>query len=121
MHRLVVVMVLVPALASAEISDEMKAKVGLITVGTVAGAYASMQTVFMLDDLLKLGYSDPTRTVPAAFLAGVSLIASTAVVITYANRRDEVGIVGGALAAMSSAVVSMFVMLAIHGWVIRQR
>lgn len=119
MRLVLVVALLLPLAARAEL-NETERTVLAASVGGAVATYAAVNTIFMLDQLLKQGWSEPKHTVPAGFLAGASLVASAAGLAWWAQNRDEIGIVGGAMAAMSSAVMCFFVTLAIHGWSIRQ-
>lgn len=117
MRALLAVVLLVPAVARADLTEtESKVIVGGLAVA--AGTYSVVSTVFMMDELLKQGWAEPKHIVPSAFLAGTSLVASVAGLVTWGRAGDEVGIVGGGLAAMSSAVMCFFATLAIHGYVI---
>ena len=115
MRTLLAVALLVPSLAHAELSNTETAGIG-IGLGAVVATYAAVSTVFMLDQLLKEGWAEPKYSVPAAFLAAGSLVGSVAGVVIWGRAGDEIGIVGGAMAAMGSAVMCFFVALAMHGY-----
>ena len=117
MRALLAVALLLPAVARAELSEtERNVIVG--GLGVAVGTYSVMSTVFMVDQLLKQGWSEPKHIVPSAFLAGVSLVSSVAAVVVYGRARDEIGIVGSGMAALSSAAMCFLVTLAIHGYAI---
>ncbi len=119
MRLVLIVALLLPLAAQAEL-DETERAVVVAGLGGAVATYAAVNTIFMLDQLLKQGWSEPKHTVPAGFLAGASLVASVAGLAWWVQNRDEIGIVGGAMAAMSSAAMCLLVTLAIHGWSIRQ-
>ncbi|MBK7861713.1 MAG: hypothetical protein IPJ65_24475 [Archangiaceae bacterium] len=118
--RAALIAVLVPSLAFAGELSETERYVLVGTVGGAAVTYSTVQTVFMLDDLMKRGYSEPSRIVPAGFLAAASFAASTALLVNWGLKRDELGVVGGATMTLSSLVMCFLVGLSAHGWFIRQ-
>lgn len=121
MTRVALLAVLIPSLALADPQqDRLISITAFGGMGALALTYGVVETIFMLSQLTEHGYSEPKHTVPAGGLAAVSVIASVAALSVWVERRDEVGIVGGATMALSSLAMCFFVALAVHGWSIRQ-
>jgi hypothetical protein len=118
--RLVLAVALVSATAAHASDDDEHLVAGAVLGGAVA-TYGVVQTGFMIDELLRKGYSEPSHTVPAGFLAGVGVLASGAWAFTAWRAQDGISLTGAAVATMSSAFMMMLVAISTHGWAIRQR
>jgi phosphate/sulfate permease len=88
--------------------------------GAVILTYGTVQTLTMIDELMKKGYSEPQHTVPVGFFAAGSIIASAGWFVNAYQSRSPISMTGSIVAGMASATVMLFFAMSVHGWLIRQ-
>ncbi len=114
-----IAVLMLSATAHAE-DDSPNTGVALGILGAAVVTYGTYQTMKMLDDDLKQGFSTPDHALPAGALAAICLIAAGALTAYSYDSGNHIGFVGGSVASVFSTFMLAVAIVSVHGWLIRQ-